>query len=133
MPKADGFRNHAGRVPASGCPAPSLWGELAAGLIGADLAFHFLQHAGRCASCAEELRFARAAIEGSNELPEETRQRLVTAGEDWQMRFAEEIAARGIRGMNDEFDHEPPQPPSAPGRLLMRFWTRLTRGLKHGK
>jgi len=128
MPKADGFRNHAGHDPASGCPAPSLWGELVAGLIGADLARRFLQHADRCASCAEELRFARAAIQGVDELPEETRQRLVTAGKEWQMRFAEEIAAREIREVNDEFGHEPEQPPAARGHLFMRLWARLRRG-----
>jgi len=133
MPKADGFRNHAGHDPASGCPAPSLWGELVAGLIGADLARRFLQHADRCASCAEELRFARAAIQGVDELPEETRQRLVTAGEDWQRRFAEGIAARGTRRINDEFDHEPEQPPTARRHLLMRLWARVTGKLRRGK
>ena len=133
MPKADGFRNHDEHDSAPGCPAPSFWGELVAGLISDDLAWRFLHHADRCASCAEELRFARAAIQGADELPKETRQRLVTAGEDWQKRFAERIAARAIQGAIGELDHEPVQPPTIRGRLPMRLWTRLADSLRLGK
>jgi hypothetical protein len=52
----------------------------------------------------------------------------VTARKDWQMRFAEGIAAGGIRGINDEFAHEPERLSTARGHLFMRLWARLRRG-----
>jgi hypothetical protein len=134
MPKANGFHNHEQLDPPTGCPAPSLWGELAAGLLSAEHAGRLLRHADECASCAEELHFARRAIQGADELPEQTRQRLLTAREEWQMRFAGGIAAaRAVRETNHEHAPGPKHAPAIRNNLLMRLWIRLNGCLRHRK
>lgn len=74
------------------CPPPAMWGELAAGLMTKEMAFDYLEHAGGCADCAEELQYALFAIGDSTPVPEEIWEHLGTRREEWQRQFAEKMA-----------------------------------------
>lgn len=123
MSKLHQFRKTGGASPGRPCPPPALWGELAAGLMTRETVFEYLEHAGNCSACAEELQYALFAIGDSSPIPEEIRQHLKTGTEEWQRKFAEQLAARQTS--------RPPNSAAHPGqsgglrRFLSRVWTRI--------
>jgi CHAT domain-containing protein len=76
------------------CPDPSIWGELACGLVPQEGAAQYLQHAASCSSCTEELLYALDALGTDDSPPDELKQTLRTGTSDWQKDFAAKIAAR---------------------------------------
>lgn len=107
MSEANSFHDDDEPHPTVGCPAPSVWGDVVAGVIEGDLARRYLDHAAQCAACGRELGFARHAIEGGTDRQGESRKDLLTASEAWQKKFAESIAAGEMSETNDKVDRKP--------------------------
>ena len=118
MSKLHQFRKAANNNTREECPAPAIWGELAAGLMTRETSFAHLEHAASCAACAEELQHAMFAVDDSSPIPEEIRKQMATVTEEWRRRFAEQLAAQKI---------------PASGRLrkaLSRTWKKVTKTKK---
>jgi hypothetical protein len=107
------------------CPPPAIWGELAAGLMTRDAAFEYLDHAGSCPACAEELQYALYAMADTSAIPDEIRQHLATSSEEWQRKFAAQIAERKNSDAPAEIVRQAlPQPGRFRG-FVSRAWTRM--------
>lgn len=75
------------------CPAPSAWGELAAGIVSQEEAAQYMRHAASCASCTDEFLYALDALGTNAPPPPDLQQLLTTATPEWQKRFAANIAS----------------------------------------
>ena len=99
MSKLFQFGKTGERIPSTPCPPPETWGELAAGVMPQKTAFKYLQHAGICAACSQELESALYAVDESAPLPAEIQQHLVTATDAWQSELATRLeSGRALDG-----------------------------------
>src|SRR5579864_321018 len=80
--------------PKNPCPSPAIWAEVVTGVLPKDASFKYLEHAGICPDCAEELQHAVFAVGGNAAVPDDLAAQLRTASEDWQQQFAVKMASQ---------------------------------------
>jgi hypothetical protein len=95
-------------------------------------AFEYLEHAGNCAACAEELQFALFATGDNAPVPEEIWQHMKTHREEWQRQFAEQITAK-LPAAEDRIACPAKRESEGVGELLSRSLSRMVKALTKKK
>src|SRR5262249_21986052 len=90
------FGNAGDPGPKGPCPPPAMWAELVTGLVPQDQALKHLNHAARCADCAQDLEAAFDAVGENTPVLPELQKYLHTATGKWQREFAQKIAAHEL-------------------------------------